>query len=315
MTGQRSLRSPSGRRTVDYQSQTIGIGHRGARAFAPENTIPAFRKAAEMGCPMIELDVHLSRDDEVVVHHDDDMVRCTDVLEKFPRRSSAFVSDYTLDELRSLDAGRWYVSELTLPAGDRQSFLRSLTDAEIERFVSEEERHSYVSGSVTIPTLGEVLDLAQSADLMVNIEIKTIPRMYAGIAEKVVALTVERGMERNVLISSFDHEQLVKVREINDTIPIGVLTSDRLARPAEYLVLLRADAYHPGCTGTSDSLGFGSVSGELELNETDGVRDIGGMIFAWTCNRVGEMKTLIDVGVTGIMTDFPNRFSEAKARA
>lgn len=315
MTGQRSLRSPSGRFTVDSQSQTIGIGHRGARAFAPENTIPAFRKAAEMGCAMIELDVHLSRDGEVVVHHDDDIVRCTDVLEKFPGRSSAFVSDFTLDELQSLDAGRWYVHELALPAGDRQTFLRSLTDAEIERFVSEEERRSYLSGSAAIPTLGEVLDLARRVDLMVNIEIKTIPRMYAGITDKVVALTVEHGMERNVLISSFDHQQLVKVREINDRIPIGVLTSDRLARPAEYLVLLQAEAYHPGCSGTSDSLGLGSVSGQLELSGTDDVRDIGGMVFVWTCNRVGEMKTLIDARVTGIMTDFPNRFSEAKARA
>lgn len=73
------------------------IGHRGAAAHAPENTIASFRKAIELGADMIELDVHLSSDGELVVIHDDTLDRTTD--------GSGPVSSRTLSELRELDAG------------------------------------------------------------------------------------------------------------------------------------------------------------------------------------------------------------------
>src|SRR5438477_10719480 len=64
----------------------LNIAHRGARAFAPENTLEAFEKAARLGCPMFECDVHLSADGELIVVHDDDLVRCSNVREAFPGR-------------------------------------------------------------------------------------------------------------------------------------------------------------------------------------------------------------------------------------
>jgi glycerophosphoryl diester phosphodiesterase len=106
----------------------LNIAHRGARAFAPENTLPAFIKARALGCPMFELDVHMSKDGEIVVHHDDRLERCTDVVAKFPGRSSYFVSDFTSRELRTLDAGTWFADEVSRPSGKRQSFLQGLTD-------------------------------------------------------------------------------------------------------------------------------------------------------------------------------------------
>jgi glycerophosphoryl diester phosphodiesterase len=125
---------------------TLCIGHRGARALAPENTLPAFAKAAALGCPMIEIDVHLSRDGALVVHHDDRLGRCTNVHERFPERNDAFVSDFTLDELRRLDAGSWYVRELALPPALRQPFLRSLTASEIATHVPDAEQARYGAG-------------------------------------------------------------------------------------------------------------------------------------------------------------------------
>src|ERR1044071_3409382 len=101
------------------------IAHRGARAFAPENTICAFEKAASFGCQMFELDVHLTKDGALIVHHDDQLTRCTDVAIRFPGRTSYFVSDFTCAELKSLDAGSWYVKDLSRRHKKRQAYLQA----------------------------------------------------------------------------------------------------------------------------------------------------------------------------------------------
>jgi len=79
---------------------TLNIAHRGASAYAPENTIAAFDKAVEQGADAIELDLHLSRDGELVVIHDDTLDRTTD--------GSGPVHQRSLGELMRLDAGRWF---------------------------------------------------------------------------------------------------------------------------------------------------------------------------------------------------------------
>ena len=79
------------------------IGHRGAPALAPENTLPSFMKAIELGVDYIELDVRASKDGKLVIIHDETVNRTTDA--KGP------VSSYTLTSLRKLDAGRWFGEE------------------------------------------------------------------------------------------------------------------------------------------------------------------------------------------------------------
>lgn len=73
------------------------FGHRGARGLAPENTLPAFRLAKELGVDGVELDVHLTSDDELVVIHDDTLDRTTN--------GKGRVRDYTVDQIKKLDAG------------------------------------------------------------------------------------------------------------------------------------------------------------------------------------------------------------------
>jgi glycerophosphoryl diester phosphodiesterase len=79
---------------------TLNIAHRGASALAPENTIAAFERAVELGADAIEFDIHLSRDGELVVIHDDTLDRTTD--------GSGPVRERRLGELMRLDAGRWF---------------------------------------------------------------------------------------------------------------------------------------------------------------------------------------------------------------
>ncbi|NOT10507.1 MAG: glycerophosphodiester phosphodiesterase [Methylococcaceae bacterium] len=281
----------------------MNIAHRGARAFAPENTLAAFAKAKQFGCAMFEIDVHRAKDGELVVHHDDQLTRCTDVSTKFPDRPSYYVSDFTSAELAGLDAGSWYARQLSLPVEQRQWFLQSLTSDEIEEFVSREDLASYASGTIHLPTLKQTLELAQDLDLMVNIELKTLPRMYAGMADAVVDLVEAMTMDHQILISSFDHQQLQDVRQRNQNIATAVLTGDRMVNIGEYLHLLDADAHHPGL----DTLGFGGIERKLDAPGIKRVRERGFGVNVWTCNDKNDMRKLITAGVTGLISDFPNR--------
>jgi glycerophosphoryl diester phosphodiesterase len=292
-----------------FPGGVLNIAHRGARAFAPENTMVAFEKAKLLGCPMFEIDVHRAKDGELIVHHDDHLVRCTDVKLKFPDRNSYYVSDFTGDELFSLDAGSWYVEQLSLPVEQRQWFLQSLTEEEIKQFVSRQELDFYASGIIKLPSLKQTLELAHSLDLLVNIELKTMPRMYPGLVDAVVALIETLNLEHRVLISSFDHQQLQLVRQRSQVIATAVLTGDRMINPGGYLKLLDADAYHPGL----DSLGFNSVERKLDATGIASAIEQGCAVNAWTCNDKAEMRQLIAAGVTGIISDYPNRVRDVLA--
>jgi glycerophosphoryl diester phosphodiesterase len=153
--------------------------------------------------------------------------------------------------------------------------------------------------------------LAARTGIMVNVELKTLPRMYPGQAAAVTSLVQSYQLERQVLISSFDHQQLLEVRRRSSVVATGILTSDRLAKIPEYLELLDADAYHPCCYGECDSLGFGSVSGTVDMGGIAVVRSSGYGVNVWTCNEKKQMCALIAAGVTGLISDFPNRVHDA----
>jgi len=91
------------------------VGHRGAKAHAPENTMASFQKGADMGVDAVETDVQLSKDGEVVLIHDYTVDRTTN--------GRGFVKDMTLAELKTLDAGSWYD---TTYAGERILTLAEL---------------------------------------------------------------------------------------------------------------------------------------------------------------------------------------------
>ena len=81
-------------------ARSVVIAHRGASGHAPENTLPAFEKAVELGADYVECDVHLSRDGEVVVIHDVEVERTAD--------GKGRIEDLSLEEIKALDAGSWY---------------------------------------------------------------------------------------------------------------------------------------------------------------------------------------------------------------
>ena len=281
----------------------LNIAHRGARAFAPENTLAAFRKAKRLGCQMFEIDVRMSRDGELIVHHDEQLTRCTDVKAKFPGRGNYYVSNFTYDELSILDAGSWYIEQLSLPCSQRQEFLQTLTDEELARFVSPKERETYASGDIRLPTLKQTLAFARRAGMMVNIELKAQANTGPELADAVVKLVEFMSLDHHVLISSFDHDLLVNVRGLTKTIATGILTDNRIENLNDYLQSLDADAYHPNCYSEGDSMG----ARKLNLDEIASIRESGRYVNVWTCNNKNDMRQLIAAGVTGLISDFPNR--------
>ena len=281
----------------------LNIAHRGARAFAPENTLAAFRKAKIFACQMFEMDVRMSKDGMLMVHHDEQLTRCTDVKSKFPGRNTYYVRDFTYDELNILDAGNWYIEQLALPGAQRQEFLQTLTDEELARFVSPQDLEIYASGKIRLPTLKQTLEFARHAGMMVNIELKTQPDMTTELADAVVKLVEFMRLDHHVLISSFDHDQLRKVRQLTKTIATGILTSARIDNLNDYLQLLDADAYNPNCYGECDSMG----TRELNLYGITNIRESGHSVNVWTCNNKDDMRQLVAAGVTGLISDFPNR--------
>jgi glycerophosphoryl diester phosphodiesterase len=297
-----SLRMP-----VKMGSGVLNIAHRGARAFAPENTLVAFMKAKTFGCQMIEIDVRLSKDDQLIVHHDENLSRCTDVQEKFPDLTNYDLWNFTYDQLSSLDAGSWYVEQLSLPCLERQAFLQIITEDELTQFVSPHECDIYASGEIKLPTLKQTLEFAKDIDMMVNIELKTQPDKQEALAVSVVKLVELMSMEHKILISSFDHDLLRKVRQMSDTIAIGVLTSALIKNLKKYMQLIDADAYHPNCYGESNSNGIQ----KLNLGGIASALEDGNYVNVWTCNNKEDLRQLLACGVSGVISDFPNRVKEA----
>ena len=295
------------RTTTATERGTRVIAHRGARAYAPENTIEAIEMAARTGADAVEIDVQTTRDDLPIVFHDDDLARCTDASRRFPDRAPWFVSDFTAAEIRSLDAGGWYVAELGRAPRDRQPLLRDLTPAEVAEWVSAEDRRHYASGNVRVPLLAECIEACRRLRLELHIELKVIPRFPAGLVERVLETIDAYRMQDSVVISSFDHQQVGRVRELGSVVRTAVLTTDRLYRPADYLASIGASAYSPGCYGDFDTIGFSSITGAIDRATIDGVLDAGFDVYVWTENDPLRIDALIEAGVSGIFTDYPDR--------
>jgi len=177
--------------------------HRGASGYAPENTLEAFRLAAQMGADGIELDVHLSKDGHLMVIHDAKLDRTTN--------GSGFVQDYTLEQLKTLDASNGMAA---------------------------------FSGA-KIPTLGEVYDLLKDTSLLINVEIKTDEHFYEGIEEKCLALAREKGMEDRIIYSSFNHYTIAELLRREPEAKLGLLYMSGLYEPWYYAKQVGAQFIHP----------------------------------------------------------------------
>lgn len=159
--------------------RVMNIAHRGASRYAPQNTMAAFKKAIEIGVDAIELDVHFSKDRRIVVIHDDTVDRTTD--------GTGAVNEFTLAELKKLDAGSYFSEE----------------------FIGQR-----------IPTIEEVFEgVAGRTGLCIEIK-------EEGVAEALVPVIEEYDGVGGTTVTSGSFESIKKVRALNPKIKLGFLTRE-----------------------------------------------------------------------------------------
>ena len=172
---------------LEARAHPIIIAHRGDSFRAPENTLEAAQVGWEAGAAAWELDVQLTRDGVPVVLHDESLLRTTDVAERFAGDSRAcagfHVSDFDFDEVRSLDAGSWFVSERGGPRSAREFGSLGLIKPSLLSHCG--------SGRVKIPTLAEALAFTRDHDWLVNVEIKSFPERPRVSVEPILRVIAE----------------------------------------------------------------------------------------------------------------------------
>jgi glycerophosphoryl diester phosphodiesterase len=182
------------------------IGHRGASASAPENTLAAFRKAETGHADYFELDVQQTKDHRLIVMHDETLSRTTNAEKVHPHGSPWRVRDYTLEQIKRLDAGSWFSSRYK---GER------------------------------VPTLEETLSAMKGTGMKLLLEIKS-PALYPGMTGRIAtALRAEPYWLRpgRLIVQSFDWSSLKSFHRLLPSVPLGVLgkpTTAQLPAVAKY---------------------------------------------------------------------------------
>jgi glycerophosphoryl diester phosphodiesterase len=253
----------------------LAIAHRGGGGLWPENTLYAFEHAAASGVDVIETDVHATADGELVIFHDDNLERTTN--------GAGRVSALTLAELKRLDAGYRFSTD-----GGRSFPLRG--------------------SGVNIPTLREVF--AALPRMRFNIEPKqSVPPITAPLCR----LIREYGMTEKVLVASFSGAVLGEFRRECPE----VATSAATGEVANFLALQRAGlaaSYSPAMQALQVPERAGGFS-VLTRDFVEAAHGRGLRVHVWTVNDEGDMRRLFEMGVDGIMTDYPDRLLKVLGRA
>lgn len=264
-------------------------GHRGARGLLPENTVPAFLKALEYPVTTLELDLAVSRDSQLVVSHEPWMSHhiCSHpdgqpVTEAEEERLAIFQMPYA--QVRQFDCGR----------RGNAAFPEQQAEPAVK------------------PTLAEVVEAVRAyciregrSQPAYNIEIKSQPEWDGDKApapeafSRLVLAEVKRlDIAGRTCIQSFDPRVLQVVHRFDPQITTALL----VANPRGVAANLEALGYRPPVYSPYYKL--------LAANVVDTIHELGMRVIPWTVNDPAEMRTLIDMGVDGIITDYPNRIAE-----
>lgn len=262
-------------RAVEDGTPPAVIAHRGASAHAPENTLAAVDKAAALGAVWVENDVQRTRDGKLVVLHDDNLKRTTDVEQVFPGRAPWKVKDFTAAEIARLDAGRWFGA-------------------------------SYAG--VRVPTLKQYMHRVDLHRQKLLLELKN-PELYPGIERETLKLLgnegwLDRRHRSRLVVQSFSAASLRTVHDLKPGVRTGYLGTPAVAELPSYAGF--ADQINPSYTAISTAYvsavhAFTGPHGKpLEVS-------------AWTVNTADAARRVAGYGVDGIITNKPDVVRRALA--
>ncbi len=279
-------------------------GHRGARGLAPENTLPSFQKALDLGVDTLECDMAITRDGVVVVHHDlhlnPDITRGPDG--QWLEKRGPAISELTFAELQRYDVGR-------IKPGTE--YAKSFPDQQP------------VDGT-RIPRLADLFELVRKSGntrVGFDCETKISPLEPAAtlppeaFAQRVVQEIRQAGMQTRTMIQSFDWRTLQVVQKIAPEIRTLYLSSPRtLARaadggPSPWLAGFDADRFGGSVPQAVHAAG-GRLWAPNQTYLTPVLRaqalTLGVGVIPWTVNEPAMINKLLDMDVDGIISDRPD---------
>ncbi|WP_416984052.1 glycerophosphodiester phosphodiesterase [Streptomyces sp. T028] len=250
-------------------THAVVVAHRGASSLAPENTLDAVDEAAALGIAWVENDVQRTKDDELVVIHDDNLRRTTNVEEVFPDRAPWKVRDFTAAEISRLDAGSWFGATY---AGAR------------------------------VPTLKQYMERVEHNHQKLLLEIKN-PELYPGIEQQTLKLLSNEGwldrrhLSSRLIVQTFSADCLRTVHELRPEVRTGLLGAPAKADLARYSVF--ADLINPSHTAVSR----GYVDAVHALKGPHGTPM---RVFVWTVDDAATARAVAGYGVDGVITNKPD---------
>ncbi len=252
----------------ETRDTVLVIAHQGGDGLFPSNTLYAFEEAAKMGVDVLELDVHASKDGELVVIHDDTVERTTNGTGK--------VNDLTLADLKELDAGYDWSPE------------------------RKGESFPYRDKGITIPTLEEVF--VALPDKRVNIELK---QETPSITQKLCDLIQTYEKQAQVLVVSFSDKAIGEFRGVcPEVVTAGAPSEVRTFYIFHRLFL--AGLYRPYADAFQVPETQNNLQIVSERFVRDAKRK-NLEVHVWTVDETEAMRRLLDMGVDGIITDRPDR--------
>ena len=279
-------------------------GHRGARGLAPENTLPAWKKALELGVDTIECDMGITKDGVVVVHHDlrlnPDIARGPDG--QWIKGPGPALSALTFEELQKYDVGR-------LRPGSKYA---------------SEFPDQVPSDGTRVSRLADLFDLVRkSGNAKVGFDCETkVSPLERGLtlppgefARRVVEEIRRAGMERRLMVQSFDWSTLQVVQKIAPEIRTMYLSSPRTLKPgadggpSPWLAGF-APEQHGGSVPRAVHAAGGRIWAPNQAFLTPEMlaeaHALGISVIPWTVNDPKMMAKLLDMGVDGIISDRPD---------
>ncbi|RME06494.1 MAG: glycerophosphodiester phosphodiesterase [Anaerolineae bacterium] len=250
------------------------IAHQGGDGLRPGDTLAAFENAARLGVDVLEMDVHASRDGVLVVMHDATVDRTTD--------GSGALKEMTLEQIKTLDAGyNWS------PDGGLS--------------------YPYRGQDIRVPTLEEVFQAFPGYRM--NIEIKqTEPSIAAALCD----LIRQYHMLDRVLVASFHAQAMSEFRAACPEVATSMHEDE--IRPLYFLARVGlAGLVSPAAQAVQVPEYWGNIH-VLVPSFVRGAQRRGVQVHAWTINEPADMQRLLDLGVDGIITDYPDRLLDLLGR-
>ncbi|WP_370314282.1 glycerophosphodiester phosphodiesterase [Guptibacillus hwajinpoensis] len=253
-------------------NKLLNVAHRGASGHAPEHTLASYKLGDEMKGDYIEIDLQMTKDGKLIAMHDESVDRTTN--------GTGLVKDYTLEQLKELDAGSWFNEKYPEKANPAYEGLQ-------------------------VPTLEQVLQTF-GKDARYYIETKS-PEVYPGMEEELLRilnkynLTGVNERSSKVLIQSFSQESLLKMHKLNPNLPLIQLISYKEPATISEGELQELTEY---------AVGVGMSASKIDETYVQKVRSAGLLIHPYTVNEKEQMTRLLDWGVTGMFTNYPDLLSD-----